>query len=183
MLGRTSLLLAHLASLFLGLAHAKPHEHGVAQLEISLSGQELSIRFASPLDAFLGWERAPRQQQEINLYRQLRKDLAQHAFLLNLPAQAACSLQAAQVSDPHRLDVENQKAPDKQKTPDKPAAEHQDLVVEWSIRCDQPSQLKRVGFQGFDRYKRLRRVDVIFNMPAGVGKARLTSRQADLQLP
>jgi hypothetical protein len=79
--------------------------------------------------------------------------------------------------------VENQKAPDKQKTPDKPAAEHQDLVVEWSIRCDQPSQLKRVGFQGFDRYKRLRRVDVIFNMPAGVGKARLTSRQADLQLP
>jgi len=176
---RASFFLAHLASLVLGLglAHAKPHEHGVAQLEVSLSGRELSIRFASPLDVFLGWERAPRHEQEVNLYRQLRKDLVQHGFLLSLPTQAACSQRTAQVSDPHQLDGE------KSKVPAKPAAEHQDLVVEWSISCDQPSQLKRLGFQGFDRYKRLRRVDVIFNMPAGVGKARLTSRQADLQLP
>ncbi|MGA1293951.1 MAG: ZrgA family zinc uptake protein [Burkholderiaceae bacterium] len=65
----------------------------------------------------------------------------------------------------------------------KQESEHQDVVVEWSIRCEQPSQLKRASFQGFDRYKRLRRVDVQYNLPSGMGKARLTSRQRDLQLP
>jgi hypothetical protein len=49
-------------------------------------------------------------------------------------------------------------------------------VVEWLFRCEQPSQLKRASFQGFDRYKRLRRVDVLFNMPAGVGKGALNEQ-------
>lgn len=181
MLRQASVLLALLTSFFLGLgllpAHAKPHEHGTAQLEVSLSGQSLSIRFASPLDSFLGWERVPRNEQELNLYRQLRKDLTQISTILSLPSQALCSLQQSQVSDPHHLENDKTQGSAHQ------GSEHQDLVVEWLFRCEQPSQLKRASFQGFDRYKRLRRVDVLFNMPAGVGKARLTNRQRELQLP
>jgi hypothetical protein len=125
----------------------------------------------------LGWERAPRNDQEKMLYRQLRQDLAQFTSLLSLPAQAACSLQQAQVSDPHQLENKATQAMAKQES------EHQDVVVEWSIRCEQPSQLKRASFQGFDRYKRLRRIDVQYNLPSGMGKARLSSRQRELQLP
>ncbi|NDH31293.1 MAG: DUF2796 domain-containing protein, partial [Betaproteobacteria bacterium] len=95
--------------LFLGfhslplIAHAKPHEHGVAALEISLSGQTLNLRLSSPLDSFLGWERAPRNDQEKALYRQLRQDLSHYAPILSLPVQAGCVLEKAEVSDPHRL--------------------------------------------------------------------------------
>lgn len=181
MIRQSGLILAYAVSILLGFnpafTQAKPHEHGVAQLEISLSGNELQLRFVSALDSFLGWERAPRNDQEKMLYRQLRQDLAQFTSLLSLPAQAACSLQQAQVSDPHQLENKATQAMAKQES------EHQDVVVEWSIRCEQPSQLKRTSFQGFDRYKRLRRIDVQYNLPSGMGKARLTSRQRDLQLP
>jgi len=188
MLRQSGLIPAYAVSILLGFnpvfTQAKPHEHGVAQLEISLSGNDLQLRFVSALDSFLGWERAPRNDQEKVLYRQLRQDLAQFTSLLTLPAQAACSLQQAEVSDPHQL--ENKAPQAMNKAPQamaKQESEHQDVVVEWSIRCEQPSQLKRASFQGFDRYKRLRRIDVQYNLPSGMGKARLTSRQRELQLP
>ncbi|NDF18356.1 MAG: DUF2796 domain-containing protein [Betaproteobacteria bacterium] len=167
--------------LFLGfhslplIAHAKPHEHGVAALEISLSGQTLNLRLSSPLDSFLGWERAPRNDQEKALYRQLRQDLSHYAPILSLPVQAGCVLEKAEVSDPHRLSGGQSTS--------EASAEHQDLVAEWWVRCEMPNQLKRVTIQGFDRFKRLRRVDVVANTASGLGKARLTSRQRDFQMP
>lgn len=161
--------------LYLSPALAKPHEHGVAEFEISLSGKLLGLRLSAPLDSLLGFERAPRSEQEKNMYRQLRKDLLQYGLLVTLPTQAACTLESTEVSDPHDIDLTRPSA--------KAGSEHQDMVVEWQLRCESPGALKRISFQGFDRYKRLRRVDAVFNTPSGLGKARLTSRQRDLQLP
>ena len=57
MLRQSGLIPAYAVSILLGFnpvfTQAKPHEHGVAQLEISLSGNDLQLRFVSALDSFL----------------------------------------------------------------------------------------------------------------------------------
>ena len=171
-------------------AFSKPHEHGVAEFELSQTGQTINIRFSSPLDSFLGFERAPRNEQEKSMYRQLRQDLGQYGALITIPVQAACTMQSAEVGDPHGIETTSAnakgapaKSADATSAKAKAGSEHHDMVVEWQLRCEAPGALKRISFQGFDRYKRLRRVDAVFNTPSGLGKARLTSRQRDLQLP
>ena len=45
-------------------ASAQAHVHGEAQLEIVLEDTQLSLYLHSPLDAFLGFERLPRNPTE-----------------------------------------------------------------------------------------------------------------------
>lgn len=167
---------APFAAIFLALlvaaahpaAHAGPHEHGVASLELSVDGSTLLVRFSSPLDNLLGWERAPRNEQEQRQYAALRAELAQPAVILSIPEVAACRLESATVSDPH---LKSSSDP------------HKDLEAEWNFRCGAAASLRTITINGFDRFKRLRRVDAFYALPGKSGKSRLTGRQRELKLP
>jgi hypothetical protein len=204
-------------------SHAGPHEHGVASLELSVDGDSLLVRFSSPLDNLLGWERAPRNEQEQRQYAALREELVQPAVILNIPDVAACRLEKATVSDPYpkpsgSLPLKPPGNPTAMTAVDPPSkamvdptskamgdppskamvdptskamvdpqaksssAPHKDLEAEWNFRCGASAALRLVTVNGFDRFKRLRRVDAVYALPGKSGKSRLTGRQRELKL-
>jgi len=196
-------------------SHAGPHEHGVASLELSVDGDMILVRFSSPLDNLLGWERAPRNEQEQRQYAALREELAQPALILSIPDAAACRLEKATVSDPYpkpsgSLPVKPPGNPSAKNAADAPSKApvgppskapvdppakamadatpksssdpHKDLEAEWNFRCGSVAALRIVTVNGFDRFKRLRRVDAVYALPGKSGKSRLTGRQRELKL-
>lgn len=178
---------------------AGPHEHGVAVLELSVESEILILRFSSPLDNLLGWERAPRNAAEQRQYTALREEFAQPAFILSIPDALACRLAETTVSDPYgrpsaapreKASIEpREKAstdpqgkalidPQGRASPDP----HKDLEVEWVFRCAALTGLRTLTINAFDRFKRLRRVDVVYAIPGKSGKSRVTGRQRELKL-
>lgn len=178
---------------------AGPHEHGVAVLELSVESEVLMIRFSSPLDNLLGWERAPRNAAEQRQYTALREEFAQPAFILSIPDALACRLAETTVGDPYghasaapraKASIEpREKAltdpqgkastdPQGRASPDP----HKDLEVEWVFRCAALTGLRTLTINAFDRFKRLRRVDVVYAIPGKSGKSRVTGRQRELKL-
>ena len=55
--------------------HHGPHVHGAARLEVSLDGPTLSLRFTSPLENLLGFEHAPRTEQQKKSVRDMAESL------------------------------------------------------------------------------------------------------------
>lgn len=194
---------------------AGPHEHGVAVLELSVESEVLMIRFSSPLDNLLGWERAPRNAAEQRQYTALREEFAQPAFILSIPDALACRLAETTVGDPYGhasaaprakasieprekaltdpqgkalSDPRGRASPDPQgKASTDPQGRaspdpHKDLEVEWVFRCAALTGLRTLTINAFDRFKRLRRVDVVYAIPGKSGKSRVTGRQRELKL-
>ena len=60
---------------------APAHVHGEAKLEIVVDGGEFAIRFESPLDGLLGFERAPRtaaEKQAVQTMKATLEDAERH---------------------------------------------------------------------------------------------------------
>jgi hypothetical protein len=144
----------------------KAHEHGVMKLDVVVDGSTLSVTLESPLDSFLGFERAPRTDAErkaaADLLARLRSP-DQGAPLFVPDAAAQCKLVRAEVRAPVL------------ETPAKavPKDGHADLDADFSYTCAQPAQLKSLGLGLFDAYRRLTRIDVQVAGPQGQAQATL----------
>lgn len=171
-----------LTTTLLGLALAahpawagKAHEHGVMKLDVALDGNTLSIALESPLDSFLGFERAPRTEAErkaaVDLLTRLRGP-DQGKPLFTADAAAQCTLSKAEVRAPVL------ETPAKGPTKDG----HADLEADYAYTCAQPAQLKTLDLGLFDAYRRLKRIDVQVAGPQGQSKATLTRPARSIKL-
>ena len=135
-------------------ASAQAHVHGEAQLEIVLEDTQLSLYLHSPLDAFLGFERLPRNPTEKAAVQQLKERLPQGETLFALTPAAQCRFLGVDIDAPV-LD-------------DKPAHNgHAELSARYRWQCAQPAQLKDVSTTLFKEYKRLHKIKAIFAGPRG----------------
>lgn len=153
----------------------KAHEHGVMKLDVAIEGSTLSIALESPLDSFLGFERAPRTDAERKAAAELLVRLRgpdKGAPLFSPDAAAQCTLSKADVEAPVL------EAP-------KPAAAkdgHADLAASYTYTCAQPGQLKSLGVGLFDVWRRLSRVDVQVAGPQGQSRLSLTRPARSIKL-
>jgi hypothetical protein len=87
-----------LAALWLAPVQAAPHahQHGVAKLAVAVDGNTLTIDLDAPLDGFLGFERAPRNDAERKAAADLLARLRDAAGLFKPDAAAGCK--AAEVT-------------------------------------------------------------------------------------
>ena len=153
----------------------KAHEHGVMKLDVAVDGSKLSIALESPLDSFLGFERAPRtdaeRQAAAELLGRLRRP-DQGAPLFSPEAAAQCSLSKADVRAPVL------QAP-------MPAAAkdgHAELDAEYVYTCAQPAQLKSLELGLFEAFRRLKRIDVQVAGPQGQSRLTLTRPARSIRL-
>ena len=153
----------------------KAHEHGVMKLDVAIEGSTLSIAIDSPLDSFLGFERAPRTDAERKAAADLLTRLRgpdKGAPLFSPDAAAQCTLSKAEVDAPVL------EAP-------KPAAAqgvHADLTASYTYTCAQPGQLKTLGVGLFDVWRRLGRIDVQVAGPQGQSRQTLTRPARSIKL-
>lgn len=123
----------------------KAHQHGTAQLQVSLEGGVLQIALEGPAENFLGFEHAPRTDAQKATAARVEQQLKQPAQLFTPVAAASCQARAPRVE---------------LKLPPPGSKEtHSEVEAEWRWQCAQPAALGHVDvglFKAFPRLKELR---------------------------
>ncbi len=153
------------------LAHPGPehkaHQHGVAELQVAADGPTLVVRLVSPLDNLLGFERAPRSDQERAAAERLLARLKAGERVVTPTAAAGCALVSAEVTAPA---LQGGAGGDG----------HADLTAEWRFQCREPARLRGLRVELFAGHPRLKRLDATVAGPRGQKAQRLTARLPDL---
>ena len=161
---RKTHLLALLAALALP-AHAQ-HAHGEGKLDVVIDKDSIAINLELPLDAAVGFERAPKNEREKAALAAAEKIFGDAALFVPTPA-ANCKPQAPKVVMP----AYGAKAG---------ADDHGDIDASYTFRCANPAALKGIETGIFKQFKRLYRLEAQRVGPAGQGKQRLTPKRPSI---
>ena len=148
--------------------HQHAHVHGVAKLEIAVDGGNLSLRLESPLEGLLGFEHAPRNDQERAAAAEMRRKLADAGKLFAPTTAAQCSLKSARIDAP-TLDAKPAAAA-------KQTNAHADLDADFLFACAQPARLTGIDVRLFQAFPNLRRVEAQVVSAKGQKAVRLSSK-------
>lgn len=147
-------------------AHAgKAHEHGIAKLDLAVDKNDVSVSLEIPLDALVGFERAPRSSQERQSAESALNHIQQGQRLFVFNAEAQCELDKVTVEAPvlQSTNVNTSTT----------SGGHADLTAEYLFKCSQPQRLSSVEVRLFDQFRRLERVQVQAVVPGKASKALL----------
>jgi hypothetical protein len=147
---KTAVFLASLCCALPAYAQHK-HVHGEGRLEVSIDKEIVTLHLEMPLDAAVGFERAPKSDKEKTL-----RDAA--ALWLPTPA-AGCAVQSVEVGMP-KFD----------------GGGHADIDASYVFRCANPAALKGIETTLFKNFGRLYRLETQRVGPAGQGAQRLTPK-------
>lgn len=100
--GRRSAALAAALAVAAGAASAqgRAHEHGVATLDVAVDARQVSITLDSPLDNLVGFERAPRSDDERRQAAAAVARLEAGAQLFRIDPAAQCRLAGVELDAP-----------------------------------------------------------------------------------
>jgi hypothetical protein len=124
----------------------RAHQHGAANLLVTVDGRVLQVAFDGPTDNLLGFEHAPKSAAQKKAVARAGQQLTQPAQLFGIPPAAECQAQPAQVE--MKL----------------PAAEsketHSEVEAEWRWECGKPEAVTHIDasglFKAFSRLKQLK---------------------------
>lgn len=135
------------------------HVHGEGTLDVAIDKDTITLGLELPLDAAVGFERAPKNDKEKVALTAAEKTLRDAAALW-LPTPAArCAVQSVEVGMPKFG-----------------GGEHADVNARYVFRCASPAALKGVETTIFKQFKRLYRLEAQRSGPAGQGAQRLTPK-------
>ena len=142
-------------------AHAQ-HAHGEGKLDVVIDKDSIAINLELPLDAAVGFERAPKNEREKAALAAAEKILGEAALFVPTPA-ANCKPQPPTVVMP----AFGARAG---------ADDHGDIDANYAFRCANPVALKGIETGIFKQFKRLYRLEAQRVGPGGQGKQRLTPK-------
>lgn len=143
---------------------AAPHVHGAAQLDVATEPRRISLQLRSPLEALLGFERAPRSAAERRLADTVLARLKAADGLFKVDPAAGCR--------PGEVEIDaDALAP--RATATRPGDGHADLEASFSFDCDDASKAAYLDVGLFDAFARMQRIDVQLVTPRGQSKRML----------
>ena len=141
----------------------KAHVHGEGKLDVAIDKDTITLALELPLDATVGFERAPKNDKEKAVLAAAEKTLKDAAALWRPTPAADCSVASIEVDMP---------------TFD--SGEHADVDVRHVFRCAHPAALKGIETTLFKQFKRLYRIETQRTGPVGQGAQRLTPKTSVL---
>ncbi len=123
--------------------HGHAHEHGKGRLEISVAANQAIGKLKIPLEALVGFERAPKTEAETNTINTMNQKLQSPGafFVANKDAECSPKLISSTI-------VRDQ------------AGKHADLDYQFDLNCAKLSSLKQLRIGLFSEYKRLKEIRV-----------------------
>jgi hypothetical protein len=135
-----------------GGAPKKAHQHGIASMGVAVERNRVVVTIDSPLDNLLGFERAPRTDEEKQRAAALVAALKAGETLLRIDPAAGCKLQTVEIDAP----VIGQGRPEATAA----SSGHADLEADYEFACDDGSKAGFIEITLFDAFKRLQRLQV-----------------------
>jgi hypothetical protein len=168
-----------------------PHEHGVARLQIAVTGDLLELRLRTPLHTLLGFETAPRNQKQRQAVQRMAAQLHRPEILFVPTLQARClrtsvvltsEAIAAPYLAPDPAATASAAAPSPATSSGRQAAAspHPDLNALISYQCGNARLLTGLQVRMFETFPALRQIDVEIATPRGHSGARLSPNRTGL---
>lgn len=129
-----------------GLPDQSAHEHGVAKLMMSTSGDGIEIMLETPAVNIFGIEQKPTTEEGRKQLEENRRKLEAGDSLFEMNPEAGCSQLSAEVSSSL---LDSNGATDAEKVDN---AGHSDVDASWSFSCAQPDALKKVSIHLFSHF-------------------------------
>lgn len=143
---------------------AAPHVHGAAQLDVATEPKRISLQLHAPLEALLGFERAPRSAAERRLADTVLARLKAADALFKVDPAAGCRIGG----------VEIDAAPLAPRPPAPSAGDdHADLEASYRFDCDDAARATYIDVGLFDAFARMQRIEVQLATPRGQFKRTL----------
>ena len=143
-------------------AAGKPHEHGVARLDVAAESRGLSLLLEVPLDSLLGFEHEPRSDAERQQVDLALARLRAGAALFRIDPAAGCAAKSMKLqSDALGLGGEKIKEG------------HAEIEAAYEFSCTDGGRAGFVEAQLFEAFPRLQRVEVQTATRRGQMKATL----------
>ncbi|MEM9057418.1 MAG: DUF2796 domain-containing protein [Pseudomonadota bacterium] len=176
------------------LRQAGAHEHGTATLAVALEGADVFIELDSPLYNVVGFEHAPRTDDEKAALRRAEAALAEPERLFAMNAEAGCS---AADSDGVELAAHEDHGDDHDEGPDEDHADehdehdgehddeessHRDVVVEYLFSCRSPERLTAIVVELFDVFPRFTELEAVYLDERTQRSVRLTQERHRIDL-
>lgn len=160
------------------------HTHGHLSLDVAIDAQSITLLIESPLDSFLGFERAPRNNMERKRVSQLVAQWNAADQLFQPATASGCQLVKVELeSEVLGLGGEhNQRHADKAVEHSPPASEHGDISIEVVFTCAKAELTQYLDIKLFDVYQRLKHIDAQVASPQGQFKRNLRPGAARLNL-
>jgi hypothetical protein len=173
----------------------RPHQHGLARLEVSAEKNALELRLESPLDNLVGFETSPRTAKEREAIRAVVERFAYPEGLFVPTAAAGCRTSSVKLESAvveHDLlkvvigarkegaearSKESSGVADHPKDPHA-QAKHADFDAFVSFTCAKPEALEGVKVLLFEAFPRLRRIDTRVVTTRGQHAASLTAKRS-----
>lgn len=164
--------------------HGHAHVHGIASLQITVEGATLTLRLHTPLENLVGFEHTPKTEQQKKAIKDMEESLRVPASHFTPTAAAGCAPAATKLDSPFsvtgkpemKTGAGSNTTPGGARGHDKEADAHAELNAQYVFRCRNPDRLQDVEVKLFDRFHRLRRVDVELAGPRGQKSYRLTAK-------
>ncbi|MBS7777569.1 DUF2796 domain-containing protein [Acidovorax sp. CCYZU-2555] len=157
-------------------AHQHAHTHGLMTLDVAVDAQTVTLAIASPLDSFLGFERAPRTDAERKRVADMVARLKAADQLFQPDAAADCKLTKVELeSAALGLGTAHDHGHGEK-------GEHADIAVDIVFTCAKAADARFIDVKLFDAYPRLRSIDAQVAAPQGQFKRSLRPGAARLGL-
>jgi len=151
--------------------HQHAHSHGQLSLDVAIDKQSISLSISSPLDSFLGFERAPRNDAERKRVTELEAQLNAADVLLQPDPTAECKLSnVTMASEALDLDTTAERAGNHEHGHGRKDAhghsdEHADIDISVVFTCADTRKAKFIDVKLFDAYKRIHTINAQIAVP------------------
>ena len=164
------------------------HTHGLLQLDVAIDPQSVTLQFESPLDNFLGFEHAPRTDEQRKRVEEMVASLKAADGLFYIDPVAECRLSRVALhsavlglgndgkgEQPHHENAVHEKASAEEH-------EHADIDVTIVFSCRNADKAGFIALKLFDRYSHLHTVNVQLASAQGQFKRTLRADSPKLNL-
>ncbi|MGJ7530662.1 DUF2796 domain-containing protein [Variovorax sp. GB1P17] len=172
-------------------AQQHAHTHGRMALDVAVDAQSITLQIESPLDGFLGFERAPRTDAERKRVSDMVARLNAAGQLFQPDPDAGCQLSKVELSsavlglgDVRKEDHghAHKDAHADKKGHDHGEDEHADIDVSIVFACAKATDARFIDVKLFEVFKRIRTIDVQVASPQGQFKRTLRPNAPRLSL-
>jgi len=150
---------AFTVSAFAHQQHA--HTHGRLSLDVAIDTQTITLLIASPLDSFLGFERAPRTDTEHKRVHELVTQMNKAENLFQITPAAECKRTKVKLESTALSLGETEEGVhnSSRATQDSHGHDHGDISIEVVFTCAKVRTAQYIDIKLFDVYIRLKNID------------------------
>jgi hypothetical protein len=153
------------------------HVHGMAHMTLAAEGNKVLIELTSPAASLIGFERAPRTDDERSTLALAKENLEAGDAMIRLNIEAGCRLETAEIDAGFADSGQGHEAKhEHDHDADQDADGHADFVVHYSFVCNRPEALGSAALGLFSGFPALERVLLQYVTAEGQGGAELTPR-------